>query len=83
MGKVHGHDHRAGAAISSVIGHRSGDRTTTDSERRVFWALLITASFMLAEVVGGIISGSLALLADAGHMLTDAAALGLSWYASG
>jgi cobalt-zinc-cadmium efflux system protein len=43
--------------------------------------LLITASFMFAEVAGGIISGSLALLADAGHMLTDAAALGLSWYA--
>lgn len=79
----HGHrnDHRAGAAVSGVIGHRSGDGTTSDGERRVFWALLITAGFMVAEVAGGIISGSLALLADAGHMLTDAAALGLSWYA--
>ena len=36
---------------------------------------------MLAEVVGGILSGSLALLADAAHMLTDAAALGLAWIA--
>jgi len=36
---------------------------------------------MVAEVVGGLLSGSLALLADAGHMLTDTAALGLSWYA--
>jgi len=35
----------------------------------------ITASFMVIEVIGGLISGSLALLADAGHMLTDAAAL--------
>jgi cation diffusion facilitator family transporter len=38
-------------------------------------AFLITAGFMVLEVVGGLISGSLALLADAGHMLTDAAAL--------
>ncbi|HTH16387.1 MAG TPA: cation diffusion facilitator family transporter [Magnetospirillum sp.] len=48
------------------------------NERRVFWALLLTAGFMVVEVVGGVVSGSLALLADAGHMLTDAAALGLS-----
>ena len=34
---------------------------------------------MLAEVVGGLISGSLALLADAGHMLTDFAALAMAW----
>nr|WP_209870726.1 cation diffusion facilitator family transporter [Azospirillum soli] len=43
--------------------------------------LLLTASIMVAEVVGGILSGSLALLADAGHMLTDAAALALAWLA--
>ena len=43
--------------------------------------MLITAGFMLAEVVGGLLSGSLALLADAAHMLTDAAALFLSWFA--
>lgn len=36
---------------------------------------------MVAEVVGGLLSGSLALLADAGHMLTDTAALALAWYA--
>jgi cobalt-zinc-cadmium efflux system protein len=50
MGHGHRHDHTAGA------------RTTADGERRVFWALLITASFMVAEVAGGIVSGSLALL---------------------
>ena len=38
----------------------------------------LTVAFMLVEAVGGILSGSLALLADAGHMLTDAGALGLS-----
>ncbi len=52
-----------------------------DNERRVLWALCLTGAFMVAEVIGGLLSGSLALLADAGHMLTDTAALGLSWYA--
>jgi cobalt-zinc-cadmium efflux system protein len=44
--------------------------------------LLITAVFMGAEVVGGIVANSLALLADAGHMLTDVAAIGLSLFAA-
>jgi cobalt-zinc-cadmium efflux system protein len=43
------------------------------------WAVLVlTSSFMVLEVIGGWLSGSLALLADAGHMLTDVGALGLS-----
>lgn len=46
--------------------------------RRVQTALVITGVFMLVEVAGGILSGSLALLADAGHMLTDTMALLLS-----
>jgi cobalt-zinc-cadmium efflux system protein len=75
---VHGHRHGGGA---EVAGGARGVSASADGERRVFWALLITAGFMLAEVVGGVISGSLALLADAGHMLTDTAALALSWYA--
>ena len=41
-------------------------------------ALVLTAAFMLVEVVGGVLSGSLALLADAGHMLTDSMALALA-----
>lgn len=48
---------------------------------RVQFALVLTASFMLVEVVGGILSGSLALLADAGHMLTDTMALALTAFA--
>jgi cobalt-zinc-cadmium efflux system protein len=40
---------------------------------------VLTASFMVAEVIGGLLSGSLALIADAGHMLTDAVALALAW----
>ncbi len=46
--------------------------------RRVIIALLLTGVFMIVEVIGGIISGSLALLADAGHMLTDTMALALA-----
>lgn len=49
--------------------------------RRLTWVLAITAAFMVAEVAGGILSNSLALLADAGHMFTDVAALGLSLFA--
>ena len=46
--------------------------------KRIQLALVLTGMFMLVEVVGGILSGSLALLADAGHMLTDTMALALS-----
>lgn len=40
--------------------------------------MLLTGGFMIVEIVGGLLSGSLALLADAGHMVTDVAALGLA-----
>ncbi len=59
-------------------GHRH-DRSA--SRRGLAIALGLTASYMIAEVVGGLWSGSLALLADAGHMLSDAGALGLSLFA--
>jgi cobalt-zinc-cadmium efflux system protein len=49
--------------------------------KRVQFALVLTGAFMIVEVVGGIISGSLALLADAGHMLTDTMALALAAFA--
>ena len=48
------------------------------SKRSLVTALVLIAGYMLAEVAGGILSGSLALLADAGHMLTDAASIGLA-----
>jgi cobalt-zinc-cadmium efflux system protein len=44
-------------------------------------ALVITTAFLVAEVVGGLLTNSLALLADAGHMATDAGALALSLFA--
>ncbi|WP_039055192.1 CDF family zinc transporter ZitB [Enterobacter sp. Bisph1] len=43
--------------------------------RRLLLAFIVTVVFMVIEIIGGLVSGSLALLADAGHMLTDAAAL--------
>ncbi|MEJ5207266.1 cation diffusion facilitator family transporter [Denitratimonas sp. CY0512] len=52
---------------------------TADNQRSVLLAMLLTASFMVVEVIGGWLSGSLALIADAGHMLTDVAALALAW----
>ena len=51
-----------------------------ESRRRLALALGITATVMIAEAVGGWLAGSLALLADAGHMLADAAALGLALF---
>lgn len=50
--------------------------------RELLLALLITVSFMVVELVAALISGSLALLADAGHMLTDVSALSLSLFAA-
>ena len=49
--------------------------------RRIFWALLLIGSFMVVEVIGGIISGSLALLADAAHMFVDTVSLLFAWIA--
>ncbi len=43
--------------------------------------MILTGLFMIAEVIGGILSGTLALIADAGHMMTDFGALALSWAA--
>jgi cobalt-zinc-cadmium efflux system protein len=59
-----GHDH--------THGHRGANR------RRLALVLALAVSFLLVEVVAGVLTGSLALLADAGHMLTDVAALVLA-----
>jgi cobalt-zinc-cadmium efflux system protein len=45
------------------------------------WALVLTGGFAIVEIVGGFLANSLTLLADAGHMLTDAASLALAWVA--
>ncbi len=64
MGAGHSHPHHAASANRS----------------RLAWTLGLAAAYMVAEAVGGWLTGSLALLADAGHMLSDVAALGLSLF---
>ncbi|HEX4495536.1 MAG TPA: cation diffusion facilitator family transporter [Thermoanaerobaculia bacterium] len=71
-GHSHGHSHSHGHAHS----HGGGS-----SRSRLLWTLGLIVLYMVAEAVGGWLTHSLALLADAGHMLSDAAALGLSVFA--
>ena len=71
-----GPGHRAGNGQSQSGGNNGLERG--DQARRLWIVLVITALFTVAEVVGGLFSNSLALLADAGHMLTDVGALALS-----
>jgi cobalt-zinc-cadmium efflux system protein len=72
-GVVEPHTHDAScvhhAALEAVRAGRP------DVRRRLWWAFALTISFMAAEVIGGLLANSLALLADAGHTLTDAGAL--------
>ncbi|HEV7517501.1 MAG TPA: cation diffusion facilitator family transporter [Thermoanaerobaculia bacterium] len=72
-----GHDHSHGAHA----GHSHGPSPGEANLRRFAIVLVLTAVFMVAEAVGGWYSNSLALLADAGHMLSDVGALGLSLFA--
>jgi cobalt-zinc-cadmium efflux system protein len=74
---VAGHTHESSPGHSH--GH-SHDHEHAVSTRRLKIALTITSLFVAAEVVGGLLSNSMALLADAGHMLTDVGALGLSLF---
>ena len=60
-------------------GHGHAHPVDGRNERRTLIAAALTGGFMLAEVIGGLLTGSLALLADAAHMLTDFAALILAW----
>ncbi|MGB3288646.1 MAG: cation diffusion facilitator family transporter [Burkholderiaceae bacterium] len=51
---------------------------SSDNEKYLWTALALTSTFLVAEVIGGFMTGSLALLSDAAHMMTDASALGIS-----
>ena len=68
----HGHGH---------AGHDHAHDLRGASRRNLILALVLISTYMVAEVIGGVISGSLALIADAGHMLTDAAAIGMALFA--
>ena len=71
----HGHGHGHSHGHSHGHAHHHGAST-----RALAWALTLTLTILVAEGVGGWLSNSLALLADAGHVLTDAGALGLSLF---
>jgi cobalt-zinc-cadmium efflux system protein len=68
---AHLHEHRAGDA-------RYKHYTVQRSQSVLAWSLVLTLGFAVVEVVTGVMSNSLALISDAGHMVTDAAALGLA-----
>ncbi len=81
---AHAHAHAHGLDHDhDVPGHPHHEhhalRETADAQRRVMLAAGLTATFMVAEFIGGLLSGSLALIADAAHMLTDTGALMLAW----
>ncbi len=67
---------------SHAAEHSAGAHGARRSFRRLGVSIAFTATIMIAEAVGGWLSGSLALISDAGHMLTDAGALGLALVAA-
>ncbi len=73
-----GHDHWAATAESEVGGHAGHDHTAGASTTRLAIALGLTSAFLIAELAGAYCFGSLALLSDAAHMFTDAAALAIA-----
>lgn len=76
-----GKEHTGGKRNGHAHDHEHAARVTSANERKVLISFALTLTFMIVEAVGGVLSGSLALLADAGHMLTDAAALALAYTA--
>ena len=63
--------------------HASHDHTHGMAKQTLRLAFFLTLIILAAELAGGIVSHSLALLSDAGHVLTDIFALGLAWFATG
>ncbi len=83
-GHDHGHDHGHGHGKLPKRPASAADERRKDRNRLLF-ALILTGTIALAEAVGGYLTNSLALMSDAGHMLTDVSALALSllalWFA--
>ena len=53
---------------------------TAPAGRKLLYGIILSITILIVEIIGGLLSNSLALLSDAGHVLTDIIALGLSWY---
>lgn len=75
MGHHHGHSH------AHAHGHGHGHSHGSGNKKALLMSFIIIFTYMVVEVIGGLVTNSLALLSDAGHMLSDAAALGLSYFA--
>jgi cobalt-zinc-cadmium efflux system protein len=75
----HSHDH---AGHSHGYGAHALEARREDSRKRLWIALAINAALLVAEAVGGLITGSLAVLADAGHLLSDVGSIGLALFAA-
>ncbi len=76
---MHDHHHHGHAAHDHHDGHAGHPADGPRRERKLLFAFALTTVTMVAEVIGGWLSGSLALLADAAHMLVDASALLFAW----
>jgi cobalt-zinc-cadmium efflux system protein len=79
----HAHDHTHGHSHGHHHPHHGHAHHGHDhgaSTKALMWSLVLTVIILIAEGIGGWLSNSLALLADAGHVLTDAGALGLSLF---
>jgi cobalt-zinc-cadmium efflux system protein len=84
-GDGHQHGHPAGPVPARATGHghsQAHSHAAGQQARRLAAVLAITVTILVVEAAGAWVSGSLALLADAGHLLTDAAGLGLALVAA-
>jgi len=72
MNEHHHHNHREGGHAHDV---------SSLSGKKIFWVTLLNATITIAEIIGGLLSGSLALLSDAMHNLSDTIAIALSYFA--
>ncbi len=79
---AHDHSHDHGGAGHDHAGHDHAAELKRTPVRRLVGALALTTVVFFAELIGGYLTNSVALLADAGHMLSDVAALGLALWAS-
>src|SRR5438093_11082128 len=77
-GRLRGHPDARGLGRAREHQARAHGAAARASVRRIGLSLAVAVGIMAAEAIGGWLSGSLALLSDAGHMLTDVAALGLA-----
>ena len=75
---AHAHPHGGRGSLADTL-----DARRADTRRRLWIALAINVAMLVAEAIGGVITGSLALLADAGHVLSDVGAIGLGLVAGG